>query len=653
MLTVNRSIRLLENNIQGVGRSYRRKFHTLRQVQDYLYEHDVSVVCLQETFAAGLTNDEIEIPGYKVYRCDKSNHRGGVITYVKNSIESQKVAADKVLECLIIKITLNNREEHFIANFYRKPGRKYVNLAEIRLNKTQYFDGLYDFIRKNVNEQENLIITGDANTCTQYTAQSRKIIHKFTTLLGLEQMFNCPSTKQNSYIDNIWYLKGFYHLESSSIRHESFGRSPHFALEGTLTPQTFQCQLYSSNIELADETVVEPNVRAIESNCNGITKCVKIKDSSESFNYSVEHQPSMNAVSLLRPSDPKDSCKVSLDEDKRASDLKKAVTKHPPYTTSDDCTGKTIISLQEGSSSSTPVVSGYELHDSSSPSQLPKCATELRYSRDSTVHPTSDSITRNISSISKENSGCDKISRNNLEFNHPISDKTAAHSQRLSFHNSYNKSSLIQIPFQNNKQHTDQLPYLASVHKPSVNQSVASFTNNTRFYKYAEYKAMPKLTTTENYCKKEDQLHILRIEGEETETYCKKTGTRHTSTNESISVGIYSQVGEMEEKYFGLVKNFDRHISMAVAAGKVTRQDGKDTTCDKAYFVHLEEHVRYHSNILYGKVTLKQIEDGKVKHHSNSYSLSKPSKAAVISMMPVLAENVIQGLFATRVLRFQ
>ena len=81
----------------------RRNITKKLELQNILYKHSIDVVCIQETHLN--PENRFCIRGYETFRLDRQDHKGGIITCVKNSLASTEIERSaENTEYLTIKI---------------------------------------------------------------------------------------------------------------------------------------------------------------------------------------------------------------------------------------------------------------------------------------------------------------------------------------------------------------------------------------------------------------------------------------------------------------------------------------------------------------------------------------------------------------------
>ena len=98
------------------ARSILPKFHELYSLCS-LYNPDL--VCIVESWlSSDISDNEILIPNYSIFRLDRSRHGGGILVYVKSSLCVSSVQSPLDIELLFLTVKSNHRS-FSIATFYR------------------------------------------------------------------------------------------------------------------------------------------------------------------------------------------------------------------------------------------------------------------------------------------------------------------------------------------------------------------------------------------------------------------------------------------------------------------------------------------------------------------------------------------------------
>ena len=99
-----------------------------------------------------ILDSEVNIPGYRVIRKDRTRSGGGVAIYISSSLRFTHCITDSNLECLAINIINLSGSNITVATAYRPPS-----------SKISYYDDLEHFIEQLDPYNKTLILTGDLN----------------------------------------------------------------------------------------------------------------------------------------------------------------------------------------------------------------------------------------------------------------------------------------------------------------------------------------------------------------------------------------------------------------------------------------------------------------------------------------------------------
>ena len=118
---------------------------------------EFEIICVCETWLdANISNTDVALEDYQLFRKDRNRHGGGVAIYVKNSIPVKEIdLLFDGLESVGIEIIVSNKKIAIIC-CYRPPGLR--NQADDFIENFQYLlDTLY------ANKYDSLFIGGDFN----------------------------------------------------------------------------------------------------------------------------------------------------------------------------------------------------------------------------------------------------------------------------------------------------------------------------------------------------------------------------------------------------------------------------------------------------------------------------------------------------------
>lgn len=114
--------------------------------------HDPDVVVITETWLhAGITDEEIIPPNYKIMRKDRGSRGGGVALVVKRELECFSLGEVQGNESVFFKVKINC-ESIIVGAFYRPPN-----------SSIEILEQLYDFLGENVTDGSRVVIAGDFN----------------------------------------------------------------------------------------------------------------------------------------------------------------------------------------------------------------------------------------------------------------------------------------------------------------------------------------------------------------------------------------------------------------------------------------------------------------------------------------------------------
>ena len=181
----------------NVGSLQAHNFSKLTLLASYnsIYKYDM--ICLSETFldSSFIPNDErLSLDGYEIVRSDHPNDvkRGGVCVYVKSSLAANVCNFNKLTECFVIEIVLNNKKG-YIVSLYRSPSQTNDEFDEFIIN----FDlMLHDISSLN---PSFVMILGDMNAkssswCSNDSTSNEGFhIESLTSFYGFSQLISNPT----------------------------------------------------------------------------------------------------------------------------------------------------------------------------------------------------------------------------------------------------------------------------------------------------------------------------------------------------------------------------------------------------------------------------------------------------------------------------
>ena len=225
--------------------------------------HKIDIIAVQESKVdSSILSASLHIPGYEIFRKDRTLHGGGVVIYARQELCAHairlRLAADR--EAVAVRLPSGL----LITSVYRPPN------GSINTFYTDLSDGLAE------HTHQKLVICGDFNADTD---KDKKVVQDFCDSLGLEQMVNSPTHNQRC-IDHLYCSSD---MTTSPVIHMAPLEKKHEQLVFSVddrTPTVPSCtpgqsyRLYSSanwerindDIHLADLSV---QLRQPHLDCNG------------------------------------------------------------------------------------------------------------------------------------------------------------------------------------------------------------------------------------------------------------------------------------------------------------------------------------------------------------------------------------------------
>ena len=103
-------------------RSLNNKIDLLRL---WVEQHKPNIITLSETWLTNkISNNEIKLTNYVLYRADRGTRCGGVVTYVSTTLASELIVpavGPSNFESIFVKIILHENKYITIVNIYRPP----------------------------------------------------------------------------------------------------------------------------------------------------------------------------------------------------------------------------------------------------------------------------------------------------------------------------------------------------------------------------------------------------------------------------------------------------------------------------------------------------------------------------------------------------
>lgn len=206
----SRHFKITSANVNGL----RSKLDIVR-IHAELYDPDV--ILLQETkLHSSLKNSELQVPGYLLFRKDRTANGGGVCIYAREDLKprAQFAISTDSIELLSAKIRLGQRTV-IVASVYRPPARTQDKLLD-------FHELASDFLSTIDIKMTPLLMAGDMNLCwTQPESGQLKLI---TEAMGLKQIIDEPTHKKRT-IDLLFMpqeikLKNSEHLAPIEAFHD-------------------------------------------------------------------------------------------------------------------------------------------------------------------------------------------------------------------------------------------------------------------------------------------------------------------------------------------------------------------------------------------------------------------------------------------------
>lgn len=164
------------------ARGLRNKFIELEQ---FIHDYSIDIICINETFLTD-TVSLPNIPNFSFYRADGTNHSGGLLMMIKNSIEHEPLNGSQmttIVECMTMRIKA--RRAFTLSLVYCRGGPRQI--ASLRSNLIPEITALCD-------PSEPFFIVGDFNskhrswTCSRPNTAG-KLLKQFIDDSGLHLLF--------------------------------------------------------------------------------------------------------------------------------------------------------------------------------------------------------------------------------------------------------------------------------------------------------------------------------------------------------------------------------------------------------------------------------------------------------------------------------
>ena len=158
----------------------------LTSLKDYISNNPYDLICLSETWLnSTILNTALEVDGYKLFRRDRYNQRGGgICVFVKSNLPVTVLNnfIPQLTEQLWLTIKLVIF--HTLGTFYRPP----------KQNMDDFPNEFIEFLGEIVPQFNNVICCGDFNVdFLQVTSGLTKKLQRSLESFGLKQLVNKPT----------------------------------------------------------------------------------------------------------------------------------------------------------------------------------------------------------------------------------------------------------------------------------------------------------------------------------------------------------------------------------------------------------------------------------------------------------------------------
>ena len=114
----SKGLKIIHLNI----RSLVPKMYLLRS---WVAQHNPNIITLSETWLnSNISDNEIKLENYVLYRADRGSRGGGVATYVSSNLTAELITPTVKpthFECLFVKIIFHQNKYITVGNVYRPP----------------------------------------------------------------------------------------------------------------------------------------------------------------------------------------------------------------------------------------------------------------------------------------------------------------------------------------------------------------------------------------------------------------------------------------------------------------------------------------------------------------------------------------------------
>ena len=199
-----------------------RLLNKVNQIHNLLIDYNIDILCLCETWLrSDVTDIELQINGYHLYRCDRTSRRGGgVAIYARmaDKFKFEELDINCVLdyETIVLKASPCNAKPFIICSIYRPPN-----------SRSESDQNFLTFVKQFT---EELILGGDVNI--DYNTSKTNEWFKTMDDLGLKQLIQSPTrivnNSKNSIIDHIYTNSDKYIHNYGTIEFEISNHKPVF-----------------------------------------------------------------------------------------------------------------------------------------------------------------------------------------------------------------------------------------------------------------------------------------------------------------------------------------------------------------------------------------------------------------------------------------
>ena len=125
------------------------------QLRFMVFSLKPDVISINETrLSTNITDNEISIENYDIYRCDRNRNGGGVCLYVKSCLNSllRTDLMSNDLEIIWIEINLLSFKPFLVSSLYRPPS-----------SSEHYFRNIFNNVEYALSESRDVYILSDMN----------------------------------------------------------------------------------------------------------------------------------------------------------------------------------------------------------------------------------------------------------------------------------------------------------------------------------------------------------------------------------------------------------------------------------------------------------------------------------------------------------